>query len=118
MEVAHAMGFGGDVGRAGVRRRALDAADRAPVGHVRDIRRDVRPTLAVVARHVHQAIIAPSPQYSLLLRRLSNRKNRAINLHARVVARDRPAAPALTRAIVARQIGTDLVPVSAIIMST
>src|SRR2546428_450310 len=56
----------GQVGGGGVVRRRLDQADRPPLGDPLDVRRDVRPVGAAVARDVHQPVVAADPDESLL----------------------------------------------------
>ncbi len=107
--VVESMGVDHDVGGASVERRRLDHADRAPLGE---------PCIAAVtfsssSRHpgdVHEAVVASRPDQALLLRRLGDRKDGAVGLHAGVVAGDWSAGPFLFRAIVPREIGADGVP--------
>ena len=51
--IAHLEAMAGDVRRATVVRRHIDAADRRPLGQV--LRRHVLPGLALVARHLHRS---------------------------------------------------------------
>ena len=69
------------------------------------LRRDVRPRLAVVARHVERAVVRAGPDDARLRRRLGDRVQRAVELLARHVARDRLAARALAAGGMRGEIG-------------
>src|SRR5262245_2744127 len=57
-------------------RMRFDAVDLCPLGQIG--RRGLVPALAAVARDVDKSIVAAGPQYSLLVRRLQSRENRAV----------------------------------------
>src|SRR5262249_20225645 len=99
----------GDVRRAGIEPRRLDAADRAERRQVRDVPGDVRPGLAAVARHLHEAVVGAGPDEAGLLRRMGDGVDDVEGLHADVVRRE-PAGALLLALVVERQIRTDLLP--------
>ena len=107
-EIAEQVAIDRRVGRSGAVRAGLDvlhaAARRKACG------RHVRPRLAVVARHVDRAVVRPGPDHALLHGRLANRVQRAVDLLAGGVARDRLAARALRAFGMRGEIGTDLLP--------
>src|SRR5262249_22929693 len=108
--VVHAVVADDEVRGAGVVRAGLNARDRAPVRHPRDVRGHVRPRLALVLGDVNQPVVAAGPQHPLLLGRFGQRENGAVHLDAGVVAGDRPAAPLLLLLVVAGQVAGDHLP--------
>ena len=79
---------GRHVGRAGVVRRRVDDADERELGQVG--RRHLGPRRAVVARHLHEAVVRAGPEHAGLLRRLGEREDGGVPLRAVGLARDRP----------------------------
>ncbi len=107
--VVHLVEVHRHVGRARVVARRRDAADRAPRRQPGHVLRDVGPRLAVVARHLQQAVVGAGPDQALLLRRLRDAIDDARVLHADVV-RGEAAGAAHLRAVVERQIRADHLP--------
>ncbi len=106
-QVVEAVGVDDDVGGAGVEMGRFDADDRAPLRQAVHAAGDVGPGLAAVAGDVHQAVVRARPDETFLDRRLGHREDRAVDLHAGVVAGDRAAGPGLFRLVVARQVRAD-----------
>ena len=94
-----------DEGAPRVLRRRLDHVDRRPLGH--RLGRHVLPGGAVVARDVHQAVVAAGPEQAGRLRRDLEGEDRVVDLDAGVVPGDRAAGVALLALVVARQVGAD-----------
>ena len=107
-EVAELVERSGEVRRPGGVGRGLDRVHLGPLGE--PLRRHVLPRRAAVARHVDEPVVAPGPEEPLLQRRLREREDRAVDLDAGVVLRDRAARGALLRLVVPRQVGRDLLP--------
>src|SRR5581483_11843901 len=89
--------------------RRLDVAHRAEWWKARQIRRDVGPVRAGIARHLHQAVVGAGPDQALLERRLGNREHDAGVFDADVVWRE-TAGNLLVRLVVEREVRTDLLP--------
>ncbi len=100
-----------DVGRARVVLRRLDVADGSPGQDARDVRRHVRPRLARVARHLHEAIVRARPDHARLCARLGDRVHDVAVFHADVVRRQ-AAGALLLRLVVSREVGADHAPAS------
>ncbi len=94
-------------------RRRLDHADQRPLGQVG--RRHPFPRPAAIAREVHEAVVGARPQHVALVRRLDEREDRAVDLGARVVARDRPAGARQPGRIVPREVGARDLPALALV---
>ena len=85
------------VARLVTRRGHVDRAGRVwRLGDHRDLRelrqvgwRDVDPVAAVVVRHMHQAIVRPGHQHTLLVGRHHQREDRGVHLGAGGVHRER-----------------------------
>ncbi len=103
----------GDIGDRRVEMRGLGHADRAPRGQRR--RRHIAPMRAIIIRELHQAIIRSNPQIAFAKRRLGQREDRVVILHAGNVLGQRAARGGLFGFVVARQIGTDDFPAHAAI---
>ena len=91
--VAEQVAIDREVRRALPVRRRLDVLHAAAGRQI--LRRDVRPGLAVVARDVERPVVRAGPDHALLERRFRDRVERAVELFAGDVARDRLAARAL-----------------------
>ena len=89
-------------------RRGLDDADQRPLGQIG--RRDVHPCLAVVLGEMDEAIVRARPEDARFVRRFDEREDRAVDLRARVVPRDRAAGGLQAAGVVARQVGADRLP--------
>jgi len=100
---------GRHVRRARIVRRGVNRVDADPLRHTR--RRNVVPLLAPVARYLHLAIVRPRPDHALAGGRFHDGEDRAVVLHAGVVLRDRSARSAHLGFVVARQVGTDDLPI-------
>ena len=99
----------GDVRRARLESRGLDAADGAERRQIRDVLRHVRPALAAVARHLNEAVVGAGPDHARLLRRLGNAVDDVEVLDTDVVGRE-SAGALLLALVVERQVRTDLLP--------
>ncbi len=87
--------------------RHLERVDQPlskPVG------RHVPPGRPVVTRHMDQAVVAARVDRPPLVRRLDHVRDRAVDLAARTLVRDRRATVALLLVIVAREVRADLRP--------
>src|SRR5256885_8125458 len=80
---------GRDVAGRGVVGRGLKDAHQRPPGQAG--RRYRLPGLAAVAREVDETVVGAGPQDVALVERLGQREDRAVDLGAGVVARDRAA---------------------------
>src|SRR5262249_55591711 len=92
-------------------RRRLDVLHASAVGQI--LRRDVLPTLAVVARDEERTVVRAGPDHARLELRLADRVERAIELLTGHIACDGFAAAALTARGFGGEIGRDLLPVDA-----
>src|SRR5260370_8945265 len=103
-----------NVGGARVVARCLDVGHGAPLGQAGDVRGDIGPGLAAVARYLYQAVVTASPDHALLFGRFGERENDANILDTDVVAGE--AAGELHFALgVACQIRTDYFPTVSLI---
>src|SRR5205085_11780666 len=104
--VVHLMEIDRHVGRARIMARRLDVADRAPGGQPGNVRGDVGPARAGVARQLDLSVVAAGPGHALLAGRLGDREDDAGVLDADVVRRE-AARALLPRLVVEGEIRTD-----------
>src|SRR5262245_9544500 len=107
--VVDLMQVDGHVCDAVVESRRLDIADGAPRGKAGQIRGDVCPARAGIARHLHLTVVRAGPDDALLDWRLGDREHDAGILDADVV-RCESARGLLARHIAGREIGADHLP--------
>ena len=98
-----------DVRRARCMPRGLHRIHVAPRRQIGNIRSDIGPGFATVARHLHLSVITAGPDHSLLLGRFGDRHQCAAVFRPDVVA-GQPARRTQLAAVVQRQKGTDYVP--------
>src|SRR5580704_6445931 len=98
-----------NVGCAGIVRRRLDLADSAPFRHI--FRRDLGPSLAFVASDLDEAVVGADPKQTFFNGRLGDGEDGVVELGAGVVERDVAAGGLLLALVVAREVGTDYLPV-------
>ena len=89
-------------------RRRLDPRHTPTVFEA--LRRHARPRLAIVTRDRKRAVVRTGPDHALFQRRLRNRVQRAVELLARHVARNRLATAALATLREPREVWGDLLP--------
>ena len=84
--------------------------------NVRQIRRrDLRPVLAAVARHVDHAVVRARPDHVAVVRRRREREDRRVGFDAGLIERDRAAGRPERLGIGARQVGADALPALAFV---
>ena len=79
----------GQIRGARIVRRRVDQADARERRQIR--RRDVRPRLSAVTRHVHDAVIGARPDDAAVDGRRREGEDRRVGFDARLIERDRPA---------------------------
>ena len=104
-----------NVGRACIVRRSLYLADAAPFRQI--LGRNIGPVLSCVAGNLDQTVVGSHPQQTLGDRRLCQRKDRVVVLGASVVQSDVAARGLLLALVVAREVGTNRLPMHAAVRS-
>ena len=97
-----------DVRRAGIESRRVDLTHAPEIRHA--LRCHVRPVLAAVARHVHEAVVRPGPDDIDVSLARREREHRGVDLRTVHVVRDRPARVTHRLRIVPGEIAADPLP--------